>query len=104
MSTDMGGEELLCGSCDADDGYDERDDVTQKVTHGDSYKVTRHKVTHDLRLTAMTRGGRRQLQGYTRRGRRSEGERLTKNRSDNNAQSTGWERQHPRRSDGGSFV
>ena len=29
MSTEIDGEELLCGSCDADDGYDGRADVTQ---------------------------------------------------------------------------
>ena len=38
ISTEIGGEELLCGSCDAYDGYEERDDVTQR--DGDSYEVT----------------------------------------------------------------
>ena len=38
MSTEIDGEELLCGSCDADDGYDERDDVTR--IDGDSFEVT----------------------------------------------------------------
>ena len=37
MSTEIDGEELLCESCDADDGYDERDDVTRM--DGDSFEV-----------------------------------------------------------------
>ena len=39
MSTEIDGEDLLCGSCDADDGNDERDDVTW--IDGDSFEVTR---------------------------------------------------------------
>ena len=35
MLTEIDGEELLCGSCDADDGNDERDDVTR--INGDSF-------------------------------------------------------------------
>ena len=48
MSTEIDGEELLCGSCDADDGCDERDDVTQMdgdsfdVTHGDGGEKEKH--------------------------------------------------------------
>ena len=38
MSTEIVGEELLCGSCDADDGNDERDDVTR--IGGDIFEVT----------------------------------------------------------------
>ena len=29
MAMEFGGEELLCGSCDVDDGRDKRDDATQ---------------------------------------------------------------------------
>ena len=40
MAMKLGGEKLLCGSCDADDGHEKRDDATQggddgcEVTHG----------------------------------------------------------------------
>ena len=36
MSTEIDGEEWVCGSCDAGDGNDERDHVTR--INGDSYE------------------------------------------------------------------
>ena len=35
---EFGGEELICGSCDADDGHDKGDDATQGGNDG--YEVT----------------------------------------------------------------
>ena len=47
MSTEIDGEELLCGSRDADDGYDERGDVIRR--DGDSYEVTHMGVAEERR-------------------------------------------------------
>ena len=43
-STEIDGEELLCESCDSDDGYDERDDVAQM--DGDTFELA-HGVTEE---------------------------------------------------------
>ena len=46
MLTEIDGEKLLCGSCDANSGNDKRDDVTR--IDGDSFEFT-HGVREERR-------------------------------------------------------
>ena len=62
---EFGGEELLCGSCDVDDGHDKRDDETQG--DDDGYEVAHTELT-EVRVRKPNQTTSRQQRSINRMG------------------------------------